>query len=100
MKHGQSLALVWGEEPPVLSIGYLTPTNPRDSGYTVLYADAPDPADVNDIDDPRLHWVCLHCLIEEHPEIGRGLEIARRRRVAELDDGGEWIAGDGGLRDT
>ncbi|MDF2750183.1 MAG: hypothetical protein K0T00_1359 [Gaiellaceae bacterium] len=93
MKHAESLALVWGEEPPIASIGYLTPSNRRDSGFTILYEDAPDPADVADLDDARLHWVCLHCLIEKHPEIGRGLDIARRHRVADRDDTGEWIAG-------
>jgi hypothetical protein len=36
----------------------------------------------------------LACLLEDYPEIGRGLEIARAHRVADLDDDGEWIVGD------
>ena len=35
-----------------------------------------------------------HCLIEEHPEIGRGLDIAHEYGVADLDDDGEWQVGD------
>ena len=41
-----------------------------------------------------IDFVCLHCLIEDHPEIGRGLDIAREYGVADLDDGGEWVVGD------
>ena len=36
----------------------------------------------------------LACLLEEHPEIGRGLDIAREHLVADLDDDGDWIVGD------
>jgi hypothetical protein len=38
--------------------------------------------------------VCLHCLIDDHPEIGRGLDIAREYGVADLDENGEWGVGD------
>lgn len=93
MKHAESLALLWGREPPIRSIGHLESTDPRDSGFTVLCDDAPAPDDVADLDDPRLTWVCLHCLVNEHPEIGLGLEIAREHRVADLSDDGEWIIG-------
>jgi hypothetical protein len=71
-----------------------------DSGFIVLYDDAPTGEELEETryedpaDDPRQRWICLHCLIERHPEIGRGLDIAREHRVADLDDGGEWIVGD------
>jgi hypothetical protein len=38
--------------------------------------------------------VCLDCLIDDHPELGRGLDIAREYGVADLDDSGEWVVGD------
>ena len=34
--------------------------------------------------------VCLDCLIDDDPELGRGLEIAREHGVADLDDDG-WV---------
>ena len=54
----------------------------------------PDPDEVDGLDDPRVSLVCLHCLIDDHPEIGRGLDIAREYGVADLDDEGEWVVGD------
>ena len=38
--------------------------------------------------------MCLSCLIDDHPELGGGLEIARRFGVADLDEDGVWIVGD------
>ena len=93
MKHGQTAVLVWGERPPIFSIGYEPPEHDWDSGFSILYGDAPDPDDVTD-DDPRIRWECLCCVIDEHPEIGRGLDIARQHRVADLDENGHWTPGD------
>jgi hypothetical protein len=90
VKHADALAMVWGSTPP---IGYDPPSSPRDSGFTILFDDAPNPDDVTD-DDDRIQWICVHCLIEDHPEIGRGLNIARQHLVADLDDAGEWTIGD------
>jgi hypothetical protein len=55
-----------------------------DSGLTILFDDAPDPHDVEP-DDPRITLVHLSCLIDDHPELGRGLDIAREYGV-----GGSW----------
>jgi hypothetical protein len=65
-----------------------------DSGFTVLFDDAPDPDEVEGPDDPRISVVCLSCLIDDHPELGRGLDIAREYSVADLDENGAWIVGD------
>ena len=97
MKHGQALVMVWGEQPPIFSIGYDPPKDDpygRDSGFTILYDDSPNPEDVTGDDDPRITWVCMHCVIDEHPEIGPGLAIARHYRVADLDDNNQWVPGD------
>ena len=77
MTHTKTTAVVWGSEPPAHSIGREKPMWPGDSGFTVLFDDAPDPDDVHGTDDPRISLVCLHCLLDDHPEIGRGLDIAR-----------------------
>jgi hypothetical protein len=71
-----------------------------DSGFLLLYDDAPPSEELDETqyenpeDDPRMRWICLGCLLEEHPEIGRGMDIARKHRVADLDDDGEWVVGD------
>ena len=100
MKGCREVAIVWGSEPPVFSIGYeREKLGPGDSGFTVLFDDAPDPDDIPKEDNPvelppGITLVCLHCLINDHPEIGRGLDIAREYGVADLDDDGEWVVGD------
>lgn len=93
-------AFVWGTELPAHSIGHDTPLGPWDSGFTVLFDDAPDPEDVESANVPKgqlppgiTAW-CLHCLLDEHPDIGRGLDIAREHCVADLDERGQWVAGD------
>jgi hypothetical protein len=88
--------MVFGTEPPAFSIGYEREKLwPGDSGFTVLFADAPDPDEVEGMEHPGISLVCLHCLIDDHPEIGRGLDIAREYGAADLEDG-EWVAGDDG----
>ncbi len=65
-----------------------------------LFNDAPDPEDLDSADVPKgelppgITLVCLHCLINAHPEIGRGLDIAREHGVADLGENDEWIVDD------
>jgi hypothetical protein len=87
--------MVWGSEPPIFSIGCEPPTTDGDSGFSVLFEDAPEPCelegkppDLSGADGVSV-W-CLGCLIEEHPEIGRGLDLAREYGAADLDDD-EWV---------
>ena len=94
MTHAKTMAVVWGSEPPAFSIGYDKPMWPGDSGFTVLLDDAPDPDEVRGPDDPRISLVCLDCLIDDEPGLGRGLDIAREYGVADLDDDGGWVVGD------
>jgi hypothetical protein len=91
-------AFVWGTEPPAFSIGSDEPLGPWDSGFSVLFDDAPDPDDLpppsaEELPD-GITVVCLHCLLDDHPELGRGLDIAREHCVADLDERGQWVAGD------
>ena len=60
----------------------------------MLFDDAPDPDDVAGPEHPGITLVRLSCLLDDHPEIGRGLDIAREYGVADLDENGEWVVGD------
>jgi hypothetical protein len=42
----QTRVWIWGTEPTAFSIGHGEPMWPGDSGFTVLFDDAPDPEDV------------------------------------------------------
>lgn len=90
--------MVWGFERPAFSIGWMEPLAEWDSGFTVLFDDAPEPEEVseyeNPCDHPGIRTMHLACLLEDHPEIGRGLDIAREHLVADLDENGEWVVGD------
>ena len=78
MTHEKTMAVVWGEVPPAFSIGHDTPLGSWDSGFTVLFDDVPEPDEVDDVNDHLgISLVCLRCLLDDHPEIGRGLDIAR-----------------------
>ena len=86
------VAIVWGGEPPAFSIGYDEPLGSWDSGFTVIFDDAPDPDDVAEgAQHPGIAPVCLHCLLDDHPELGRGLDVAREHGAADLDDEGVWV---------
>lgn len=97
-EHVKTYAMVYGTEPPAFSIGFEeVKLGPGDSGFTVLFEDAPDPEDLPDAGDELpegITLVCLDCLIDDHPEIGRGLDIAREYGVADLDENDEWVVGD------
>ena len=83
---------VWGSEPPAFSIGYAEPLGSGDSGYTVLFSDAPDPDDVGKNGVHHAIGVMHgHCLLEEYPEVADGLAVAREYGAADLDEDGEWV---------
>jgi hypothetical protein len=87
MKHAKTAAIAVGSQPPIVRISYLEPEEGWDSGYMVVYADAPDLED----DEHASQLVCMHCLLNEHPEASRGLDLARQHGGASLD-GDEWVA--------
>jgi len=95
---GDGAVMVWGSARPAFSIGWDPPNGDWDSGFTVLFDDAPDPDEVGEYENPAEHpgifTVHLSCLIETDPELGSGLDIAREHGVADLDDNGRWVAGD------
>lgn len=90
---GDQLAWVLGEELPVISIGYEPQESPNDSGFTIIYSDAPFPDELADLAEDELVFMCLDCLLDELPaDVGRGLDIAREHGVASLERG-EWVPG-------
>ena len=93
-----TVAWVLGSEPPAFSIGYAERLGEWDSGFTVIFDDAPDVEEFEEVavdQHPGSELVCLECLIDDHPEIGRGLDLAREYGVADLDEEtGEWVVGD------
>ena len=96
-EHAKTVAWVLGSEPPAFSIGHEKPIWPGDSGFTVLFEDAPDPDDLHHDGDELpagTSLVCLGCLLDDHPGLGRALDIAREYGVADLDEDGEWVVGD------
>lgn len=101
------IAFVWGTTPPAWTVAYEEPLDEWDSGFSVLLDDAPTSEELEGLPDGEKHplmnvW-CLHCLLDEHPEIGRGMDIARRAfpggeeaGVAELGEDGRWLVGQAG----
>lgn len=65
----------------VTAISWLEPEHEWDSGFA-LFSEPPD-------SDTETALVCLHCLIDEHPEIGHGLELARDHGEA-IREGRGW----------
>lgn len=96
MSHGGLVAVVIGSEPPVCGVLFAAGVRPPDSGFTVIWDDAPFERDLQLgedgwYDDPRVTTWCLHCLIDDHPELGRGLDLARVHGQVDLDTDGEWV---------
>jgi len=93
--HTHTIAVSVGTRPPIEAIIYHQPEpdEPNDSGFTLLHGDAPDdPGDLAD-NDERLRTVCINCLLDENPGIGRGLDLARQHGSADLDPDTGWVAG-------
>ena len=85
VKHAQRVAIVVGEEAFV-AVSYLEPEPTWESGFAVFSVPA------EEVEDHDSELVCLHCLLDDHPELGRGLDVAREHGVAGLDEQGEWVA--------
>jgi hypothetical protein len=77
--------MVYGEfgEPELVLCDAATDP-PGQRWFTVVLTDSPGP------DSEPEAPVCVHCLIEEHPSLGRGLDVALEHRGARWD-GGEWV---------
>jgi hypothetical protein len=88
-EHGRLVAVVVGAEAPVVTVVHSDEkVIPTDSGFTVLLSDAPERPE--DADDDDMETMCLHCLIEDHPEVGRGLDLAKKKGHADRSEDGTW----------
>lgn len=90
-RHGPLLALTLGSpSEPVRAVCYDREHGQvgNDSGYLVVFADAPAPGVV---DESAEGWLCFGCLIDDHPGVGRALDLARE--VGEVwQVAGDWVA--------
>ena len=84
--HGRTtLAMVFGTEgEPIAVLCDPDGDPPGQRWFTVVLSDSPGPESKPNVP------VCLDCLLDEHPELGRGLDIALEHRGAEWRDG-EWV---------
>lgn len=57
---------------------------PGQRWFTVVLDDSPGPG------GPSEAPVCVGCLIDEHPRLGRGLDVALEHRGAQWDEGA-WV---------
>ena len=70
---------------PIRAVSYLEPEPEADwdSGFA-LFASPPDRIGASDV-------MCLECAIDEWPDIGRALDLARKHGEA-IRDGDEWTS--------
>lgn len=69
---------------PIRAVSYLEPEHEWDSGFAV-WSSEPKAAS-----DQHSALVCLHCFVDQHPEAGRGMDLARHHGEAVRRNSG-WI---------
>jgi hypothetical protein len=85
-----STVIVWASSGPVVTVVYV-PNEPDanlDCEFSLVLEDAPRDEPLPSTPHALVH---LECAMDEWPGIGRGLDLARAHREAELV-GGEWRA--------
>jgi len=84
-----TLAIVFGERgEPIAVLCDPDGDPPGQRWFTVILDDTPEP------DGPPQAPVCIDCLLDTHPTLGKGLDIALEHRGAEWRDG-EWVSAPG-----
>ena len=78
------IAVTVGSQPPIARVLYDEPLEEGDTGFGVLFSDAPE--DDTDLAYGDMGVVCIHSLIDHHPEVGRALDLAREHGRAYRDD--------------
>ncbi len=92
VSHGRAV-IVCGERWPAKAISFLEPEEQWETGHLVVLEDVPEPDDLSG-DEPS-HPVCVDCLLEERPEVGRGLELAWEHGEVVWDaDERKWLPRD------
>lgn len=87
-RHGHrrtTVAIVYGSEgEPVAVLCDAATDPPGQLWFTVVLDDSLGPESGPEVP------VCVDCLLDEHPRLGRGLDVALEHRGAEWRDG-EWV---------
>jgi hypothetical protein len=86
MNHGDELVFVESsiiEGESIRAVSWLPPEQDWDSGFALF---ASEPGQVGDTD-----VMCLSCALDEWPDIGRGLDLAREHGEA-IFSTGKWSA--------
>lgn len=90
--------MVYGKTGPARAVYCDPDTDPPGQRWFSVFLDDADPWDeeTQDWGEPDLAPVCAHCLIEFHPELGRGLDLAVEVKGGVVRDRetGEWWATD------
>jgi hypothetical protein len=71
------------EGAPIQAVSYLKPAHEWDSGFCLFSTEPDQPVE-------RTELVCVGCLLDNHPEVARGLELARACGEA-IHRGDKWI---------
>lgn len=87
--HSQRLAVVSEDVDEGAS-----PTRVLYDGSNFLLLGATVPYTDPDGYEGRLVPICERCLLEQHPQAGRGMDLAKRHRAAHVDEHGAWIGGE------
>jgi hypothetical protein len=84
--HGRTtLAMVFGTDGEPIAVLCDAATDPPGLRFfTVVLDDSPGP------DSEPEAPMCVDCLLDEHPRLGRGLDVALEHRGAEWRDG-DWF---------
>ena len=90
VRHGRTWVFNFGSEPPAQQVICDVAGDPEGHRfYSVVWSDAPPP-DSPELD--RVEPICGHCAIEEHPELGRPMDMAvEHRYVCRDEESGEWV---------
>lgn len=96
MSCGTTFAHPYGAEAPPVAVIYAP--DPSMVFFSVVFSDAPPPCTDDVVDGEDVELVCAHCLVDEYPEVGRGLDLAKQIGDAEGAlvaverdlDTGEW----------
>jgi hypothetical protein len=70
---------------PITGVSYLEPTETWDSGYACFSVPP------NQLADTTTGVMHVHCVLDQQPDVGRGMDVARRHGET-IRDGDDWLA--------
>jgi hypothetical protein len=90
MHHGSFYAIVLGKESPIVAVCFdrENGVQGRDSGFMIVFSDAPPPGD--SLEEGTTGVADLGCLIDEFPDLGVVLDLAREHGEVWRAEDGVW----------